>query len=125
MNRDIYNYLGFYFEHISNSSEKQIKNTNKYFKNIEKLEHKKIISEDYKNLLIEDMCNFANYVLSVISDCPSLEIRINKTLKNSTSSKTLRSFQNISAIGFVDDEDDEENEDFECLEYCDEDIDNT
>lgn len=122
MNRDIYNYLGFYFEHISNSSEKQIKNTNKYFKNIEMLEHKKIISEDYKNLLVEDMCNFANYVLSVISDCPSLEIRINKTLKNSTSRKTLRSFQNISAIGFVDDE---ENEDFECLEYCDEDIDNT
>lgn len=122
MNRDIYNYLGFYFEHISNSSEKNIKTTNKYFKNIEKLEHKKIISEDYKNLLIEDMCNFANYVISVISDCPSLIIRINKTLKNSISRKSLSRFENISAIGFVDDED---NEEMECLEYCDEDIDNT
>ena len=114
MKNDIYNYLHAYYENKINSTKNEISKTTKLFRNIERFESIGLITQEQKDLLIEDMCRAMDYVIKILSSCPALVVELRNIQKQTTIVKPYvpRNYQEVSAIGFQYEPDESADEDY-------------
>lgn len=112
MNKYILEFLECYVDRETNK-QSGVRKVNKYFKYLNKLCKSNVLDDGQCDLIAQNMIDYGNYIIKLLSQCPYLEIRLSQPMQQTIIHKYPTPKRGSDAIGFVYEEPEELEEDFD------------